>query len=123
MSSARVLVRRKLMSAAAVVEADSFAQQMLWERWNERIEWESESLGHGLHIGKVDDRPVYVSFSYAKIKGETVVFWYATSQVVDYKMIEDWIKPKTHSYSTSTDAMNFGNAIIHIDRMIEKRSN
>jgi hypothetical protein len=70
-------------------------------------------MGHMVTVGHIEDRPIVISLSYARIYGQRVVFWEATSQLIDHAMIEKWfeehfapINPGNH-----TDVMNFHHAI------------
>jgi hypothetical protein len=85
-----------------LVEASSAEQHFLWkENFYEKTRqpdldraktWEEESMGHTITIGSLDKRPVCVTLFYAKINGHRVIFYEGTSQVVDHKMIEDWLQ-------------------------------
>jgi hypothetical protein len=110
-----------LKNATVVVEANSFEELRHWEKWSPRRKWEQTPIGHVITIGKLDDRPVVIQFNYAKINGESVVFWHATSQVVDYKMIDKWMMERVNPSAMKTDSMNFGNAIGFLDNIAESR--
>lgn len=100
-----------------LVEADGFAKQELWARWHDRykVPWKDFGMGTSREIGRIDKRPVCVTVFWSQIGREKVVgFWHATSQVVDYVMIEEWLKkefPRVGARCTA-DAMNFHN-IMH----------
>lgn len=106
---------KKLKRIQFFVEADSFAQQSLWEKFHKKIEWEQDLSGFGMTLGQIKKRPIFVSFSFAKIGGKYVCFYNATSQLVDHKMIEDYleknypIKYDGGSRRAMTDANNFHN--------------
>jgi len=57
-----------------------------------RVDWEEDNMGFFMTIGHLDNRPVCVSFSFAKINGKRVVFYEGTSQLVDHAMIETWFE-------------------------------
>lgn len=85
-----------------LVEADSFAQHALWltrfhgGRLGREIEsWEAEGSGYAITIGHIDRRPVVLSLFYAKIEGRRVCFFAGESQVVDHRMIDEWLEKRT----------------------------
>jgi hypothetical protein len=80
-----------------------------------RLEWEQDNPGKIIHVGDCDDRPVHISCFWNILDGKYVCFWEATSQVVDYKLIEEWFAlycPKARQ----TNAMNFHNCHLDIKR-------
>ena len=96
-----------------LVEADSFAQQALWERWHDRygVPWEQVGRGWGGTVGHIDKRPVAVMVFFAHIGGKLVGFWECTSQVADYVMAEEWLKETFPNVKRQTNADNFGNLL------------
>ena len=78
-----------------------------------RVDWEQIMSGFAITIGKVGKHPVTVSFSFSKLNGKKVCFYYCTSRVVDYTMVENWLIKHfqlTHDNYTRwnhSDAMNF----------------
>ena len=86
-------------------------------------------MGYITTIGYLDCRPIEIEFSLATIKGKIVAFYYGCSELVDNKMIHDWLISrfqKTHDNYTrwnQTDAMNFHNCIHSLDKLdIEPRN-
>src|SRR5574337_459163 len=55
-------------------------------------EWEQETIGRIVTIGKLDKRPINVQVWWAKLNGKRVLFYEACSQLVDYKLVEEWLK-------------------------------
>lgn len=101
-----------------LVEASSFEKQSLWERWNDLLVWEDQNRGCIGQVGILDDRSVVISVFWANIEGKLVAFWEPTSQVVDYKMIEEWfaqncVPPKVDrgTRNARCNAMNFHSCI------------
>lgn len=104
-----------------LVEATYNEQHMLWERYHYRPDpdpdqvqiksWEQTMMGRGVQIGTVDDRSINVSISYAILNGKKVLFYYGVSQLVDHKMIEDWLK----MYSLDTIRWDNGHRWAHCD--------
>lgn len=101
------------------VEATSYEAQQIWREFNQErgIPWKQGS-GVGIHIGELDivgqgKMPVVLSLMWNTIRGKLICFHEAVSQVVDHKMIEDWlqkniIKDKTWAGDRpiTCDAMN-----------------
>lgn len=100
-----------------VVEANSYETMCLWREYHEGrgLSWEQNAAGYLPTIGELDGRPVCVSLFVNTIDGHKILFIEPTSQVVDHKMIEQWLKetlPDTAwqangKYLNSTNAMNF----------------
>jgi hypothetical protein len=55
------------------------------------IDWKRRNPGHSIQIGTLDKRPICVSVGYVYLNGKLVVFYDGISQLVDWKMIDDWI--------------------------------
>ena len=99
------------------------------ERKNTRVDWKQISTGFMRTIGYLDSRPVEIEFSFAIIKEKMVAFYYGCSQVVDHKMIDEWLISRfqrTHdNYSrwNHVDAANFHNCINSLDKLdVEPRN-
>lgn len=111
-----------LKGVIGVVDANSFENMSLWQqnqiRDNQRT-WEESRSGYLVTVGQMGDRPVCLSISYATIDGHKILFIDACSEVVDYAMVEEWLKkylPETAwterfsgKYINRTNAMNFHN--------------
>jgi hypothetical protein len=109
----------RLSKIVALVEANSFEQMTLWEAYSDKHKWDQDNKGFAPLIGEVDRRPIRISIAFSAIDGVLVGFWEATSQLVDFKMIEDWFRrecpqifPGDNKYSY--DAMNFAQVISQI---------
>ncbi len=102
-----------------IVEADSYAQHSLWRNHATAskefgspcldgpfVDWIQENVGYLLQIGKVDDRPIAISVNYARINNKRIMFYYASSQLIDYVMVESWLKKFGKNIETC-DANNF----------------
>lgn len=82
-----------------LVEATHNEWHMLWSRWcsdsnecREPIFKKWEQLGGWLvTVGKLDGRPVCISLNWDRLDGFLVCDWEATSEVVDYKMVNKWL--------------------------------
>jgi hypothetical protein len=110
-----------------VVEADSFARLALWERFSTEalhktelntINWQQDSMGTCYQVGSLDNRPVNIDFVWAKLNNHLILFYHACSQVVDHKMVENWIEkycnPQHNERRSHCDANNFAHAISYI---------
>lgn len=111
-----------------LVQATSTEKFYLWREFSHRsdlitdwpkINWKEISVGTSSQIGELDNRPVCICVFFADIEGRRVGFYEGISQVVDHKMIEEWLRNKNPE-AYRTDAMNFSNAIHHIRRLNEK---
>ncbi len=95
------------------VEANSNERQTLWETWHDRLTWEEVGLGCTEQIGMLDGRPINIALTWGILNDHLICFYYGCSQLVDHKLIEEWIVRRiAHSktpngYSRQCDAMNF----------------
>lgn len=111
-------IRSYLEGVVGVVEANSFEIMCLWQRWQELGKsWVSTGHGYLATVGHVGDMPVCISILTATVDGEKILFIDPTSQVVDYRMVEDWLKThvvtalRDDGYLNRSDAMNFSNVL------------
>ena len=111
---------KKLKSAVFFIEANSFEQQTLWEAHHKKFPWREDNRGFSQVIGYVNGRkhqPVNVSFSFARIHGQRVCFYYCCSRFSDSVMVENFLEkhyPVKYDGGTRramTDAANFHHAI------------
>lgn len=111
-----------LTECDAIVEASSEEMFGLWVRYAhnsgyvyaakpglKRL-WQEQSMGFWREIGKVADRPVCVSVAFAVIDGQRLAFVDGCSQLVDRKMIRDWIDGQKRDDTVVTNAANFHHA-------------
>lgn len=123
----------KLSTTVFAVEANTFEQHMLWRMYAEgadafkigehqRVKWEQDLGGNGWiigHMGK-DKLPVMLSLLWAVLDGQRVLFYHVTSQVANYRYVDQWLKlvcPQLFPENTSdlkTDAGNFHNCVAFI---------
>ncbi len=79
--------------------------------------WNEDRMNSGINciLGFCDKMPVAVTFTFAIIKGHKIMFIDPTSQVVDYRIIDKWLKkrmPKSayvNKHVNRTDVGNFHN--------------
>lgn len=105
------------------IEATDFEQLSLWKENNDfpeghhmKVKWEQDCLGFWREIGHIAGHPVCISCSFTKLNGKRIVFYNATSMVVDYAMVEEWINKQCPEGTHKTDPMNFGHCINFIKR-------
>ena len=110
-----------LQETKFVVEADSFAQLTLWREYAKdstrktdlnTLTWEQINPGSMRTIGFIKKKPVSIELTWARINGHIIMFYNACSQMVDHKMVEDWLDQNCnpiydHGRQARTDAMNF----------------
>lgn len=108
----------KMDKIDALVSATDFERHCLWVKNDERPHprfggekrpWVEEGMGFGQTIGTINDRPVFMTFSFATISGKRICFWELTSQLADYEMADRWIA-RNFPGVRKTNAMNFHNA-------------
>lgn len=85
------------------VEATSFEKQLLWERWHESIPMEQDGSGFGRQVGEIGGMPTMVMLYRFNIWGKWVVFYEGTSQVVDHRLVEGWIKKNVLAHTPGWD--------------------
>lgn len=117
-----------------LVEASSHEKYYLWDRYADepfaikygppdrtRYSWVDKNSGFLPRVGYLDGRPICISVFTAVVDGKKLLFWHATSQVVDYELIDRWFKkylPVTafrdgdpRGYLNQTDPTNFCNIL------------
>lgn len=86
-----------------LVEATHNEQQFLWVMWAKeaadwgytsslKVPWDGDSTSWFGTIGHLNKRPITVTISGVTINGHRVAFYEANSELVDWKMIEEWAK-------------------------------
>jgi hypothetical protein len=75
------------------------------------VEWTQTSPGYNWQVGELAGRRVFVGLQWDYLDGQLVCFWEATSSVVDYDMIEAWLKEKFPNASFWANAQNFYNVV------------
>lgn len=73
--------------------------------------WEQVTIGRMIQIGELDNRPINISINWAILEGYIVMFYEGVSQLVDHKMIEDWIQ----HFSLDTIRWDNGHRWAHTD--------
>lgn len=104
----------------AAVEATLFEHQCLWKEYHKTNIWEQNLSGYCPTVAVLDDMPICVSIQNAKINGHRVLFYHATSVVVDHRIIESWIKSKINHNIRLTDADSFYAVLLRIAELNKK---
>jgi len=105
-----------LKNVKYAVEANSFEATQLWSNWNKRVEWEDNRSGVGVSVeGRVNS---FVSLLITKINNVEVLFYEATSVLVDHKAVEDWVLLHCPllTQGKMKDAQNFPHIVHSIER-------
>lgn len=103
---------RFLEGVEGVVEATRNEEMHIYSRVVEMFgkdAWEGSNSGFNETVGYLDNRPICISLHTKKIKGTKILFWHATSQLVDHAMINEWLKLNTPD--NRTDATNWHNVL------------
>ncbi len=107
-----------LKDITGVVEATRCEEHYLWKEYNNDLGWDWKQGGMGLvhTVGMTDKMPTCISLFVNEVRGEKILFWHATSQLVDYRLVDKWMKkniPKSayrkDNFINKTDATNFCN--------------
>ena len=110
-----------LRDVVGVVEASSYEKMCLWQEYHQEQKrpWEQGRSGLMLTVGELADMPVAITINVDVVDGHRILFLDATSQVVDHRMIEGWMKTKLPVTAfrdgdprkgvNKTNAMNFNN--------------
>lgn len=96
-----------------LIEATRFEQLCLWEKYSLQndqgfpyaIDW-NEFSGKMLLISG-HKKPIYVCISFCMLNTKLVGFWEATSELVDYELINNWFNQHTNNTIKMYDALNF----------------
>jgi hypothetical protein len=91
------------------VEASDYESLRLWQEFHPKAKsWEQEMRGTMITVGHINDRPICVQLSWNMINDKRVLFYSASSQLVDWVLIEKWLKANALTPGhTMTDASNF----------------
>jgi hypothetical protein len=94
-----------------IMEVNNSEYQFLWEKYAYKgtVPWVvSREGGYGVHVGDFHDRPTWIAIRTAVVNGKKILFWHATSLLVDHRLIEKWFR--THlphiQYPMREDATN-----------------
>lgn len=132
-------LKQLLAETKFVVEATSHESQSWWEKYSDeaqfvprrypdekipatnRYKWEQLNPGYAPTIGMFKGFPVVMHMWWFRINGVLVMFYEATSRVVDYDMIEKWLQKNcaprwcNGSRLAHCNSSNFHHALDYID--------
>lgn len=114
-----------LEGVVGVVEANSYESLCLWQKYHESRSWNSGTFGYGVTVGTIGDMSVCLSLLATVIDGHKILFYHPTSQVVDHRMVREWLgtyMPKSAwegDWLNHADAQNLCNVLFAADRMKE----
>lgn len=94
-----------LEGVVGAIEATSEEQHNLWKRWSQELgkTWEQVNPGLLPTIGSLAGMPICLSLSKVKVNGAPILFYYASSQVVDHRVVEKWIECQLPASAKSKD--------------------
>lgn len=90
------------------VEANSFEKHALWNKHQDKLKLDSH--GKLITVAKVNERPICISVILGTINQKKILFWHATSELVDYKLINEWLNaflPQPLDADNHCDPTNF----------------
>lgn len=105
-------IKTALAGTAHLVEATDYETLALWREWHERlsVEWRQLPTGFWAQVGRAGRMPVVVSLHGAIVQGRKIMFYEATSLVVDQRMVDKWLAKHLPGVP-KTNAMNFHHAM------------
>lgn len=81
-----------LSETVCIVEASRYETTALFTRYEKQLSWDPSSKAFLKEIGTLDGRVVEIYMAFHLLKGKRVLFYHASSQVVDHKMIRLWFE-------------------------------
>jgi hypothetical protein len=110
----------RLADVKFLVEANDFEYSALYLRHSyrretpdpSRVKWDDELSGYAATAGYIGGLPVVIALRFAKLNGQRVCFYHATSRAVDYQMVEAYLNSACpHLNDKRCDATNFGHCL------------
>ena len=109
---------KRLAKTFHAIEADSYAFHQIWKEYfydvpkeKRKFNFVQDSSGRGLEVGRINKRPIVLNFRWWIINDRPVLFYGCNSQLVDWKMIEDWLKKYMPHLRHTSDATNAHNVL------------
>jgi hypothetical protein len=81
----------RLSQVMYVVRASAFEELCLWKQYCDRLDWVTDLYGQTMPIGMLDGRAVMLSLRWAKLNGQTVLFFDCSGDVADYALANAWL--------------------------------
>lgn len=115
---------RYLETEYLVHDCDHERLFLLWKEWHDQmgVPWNEESRGSVVTIGHLDKRPIVVEVWWAHVATKRVAFVDGCSQLVDYKMVEDWYHDAFPNVKSYSNPINFHNIVDAITRALKVKS-
>lgn len=85
-------IEEKIDRTSFVVYASDAERMFIWKLWNSVLKFEQDIQGTIIDIGYVARRPITIEMYWFIIEGHRVAFINGCSMLVDYAMIDDWVK-------------------------------
>jgi len=72
----------------------------VWEKLsgNKNLKWEQNASGVMVEIGDFGGMPIVITVQWDRVNGKNIMFYEATSTVVHYDMINDWLEENCPAY-------------------------
>lgn len=116
----------RLVNTFYAIEADSYACHMIWAEYffnipkdKRKFEFVQEPVGISFEIGRIEKRPIMLSFRWYTINGHLVLFYDCTSQLADWKMVNEWLNKYMPHIKEKSDAMNAHNVLRYCEKKPE----
>lgn len=95
-----------------IIEASSNEKMYIWQsnKDHRKETWEDRHSGILEYVGWLNKRPICISLQIVIIGGNKILFWHATSSLVDYEMIDEWFELNLPGIP-KTDATNWTNVL------------
>lgn len=109
----------RLLVTDYLVEATSCERFDIWCKWckdsnecsrPEVDKWEQMN-GWLVQVGELYGRTINITLTWDNLDGFLVCFWEAVSELVDYKMVDEWLDEHFKKKDATCNAMNFHNCI------------
>lgn len=121
-------IDKRLAESFYAVEADSYAYHMIWKEYfydvtkeKRKYDFVQDNSGIGHTIGMINKRPVVLQFNWWIINGHRILFYSVCSQIVDWKMVEEWLKKNMLHLKETSDATNVHNVLRHCEKPEPKK--
>jgi hypothetical protein len=114
-------IDKRLAETFYAIEADSYAYHQIWKEYfysvpkeERKFNFVQDPSGRGITIGMIDKRPVVLNLNWWIVNDHPILFYCCTSQVCDWKMIEDWLKKYMPHLKQTSDASNAHNVLNYL---------
>lgn len=119
--------RRELEKVVYFIEANDREAQLVKEESRCDADITLDSTAYGVKIGELDGKPVVLKLLFATVNSRRIVFWMPGSKAFDFAMGLEWLEANSTLLATTesvvrSDASNFHNCVLDIDRMNEREA-